>query len=258
MAPVTPTRSGASLAPFSEPAPPLPSGSRTPAVSEAAHRQHIPSLPHPSRSGPSAQQIFLRPGFRRESVGSRTGNDSFRTARSHSGRSSIAGSARSRSHPDDERESIAASHHEGNRPSYWPSLFGNRTQHQRTTGRPNQFHRASLRIDSARSDRRADAKATPLGRNQNQSTQAPKASKTAHNALRGFMPSAKAVWYVVDTMAYATIGLTAGVAMVGLFPFINVAAIPVAMAGGACAAAAYFGASKYLRHGVFGDKISSS
>lgn len=256
MAPVTSTRSGATLVPLHEPTPQISSGSHSPAASEAGQPQHTPHLPRHRPIGSSAQRIFSRPGFTRpESVRS---EESFRTARSHRSGSSAAGSARSRTQSDGERASIATSNHEGNRPSFWSALFGKPAQHQRTARRPGEADRAYLRSGSARSDRRANAEATQLRRNQGQSAQIGNASKTAHHSLRGFLPPAKAVWHAADIMTYATIGVATGVVMIGLFPFINVAAVPVAMAGGACAAVVYAGASRYLRNMVLGGKNSSS
>lgn len=256
MAPVIPIRSGASLAPLTEPAPQVSSGSHSAAASEAGQPQHTPLLPRHRPIGSSAQRIFSRPGFTRSA--SVRSEESFRTANSHRSGSSAAGSARSRSQSDGEQGSIAASNHEGKRPSLWSALFGKPAQHQRTARRPGESDRASLRSGSARSDRRANAEATQLRRNQGPSAQIGNASKTTHHALQGFLPPAKAVWHAADIMTYATIGLATGVVMIGLFPVLNVGAVPVAMAGGACAAVLYAGASRYLRNMVLGSKNSSS
>lgn len=199
----------------------------------------------------------MRPGSTRtesvrsgRSVGTSRTAGRIRTVESGSSSGSTA-SARSSRRTGRDWESMAGgtSIHEDNRRSFLSALFGEPSKSRRTARRPS----ASDRSGSVRSKPIPALVEKRLDRKQRWTTRDRKASHTTQYGKKNRLSPAKLAWYAADALAYGVIGAATVSAMMGLLVIYGFDGILIAMAGGAGAAAAWYGMSKYLRRRILGS-----
>lgn len=261
MARIIPIRSHSAAPPLE--APPSKSiRSRAASVSDASRQPQTPSPPRLRLKGSSAERFIMRPGSTRtesvrsgRSVGTSRTAGSIRTVESGSSSSGSTASARSSRRTGRDWESMAGgtSMHEGNRRSFLSALFGEPRKSRRTARRPSASDRYSVRSGSVRSKPSRALVEKRLDRKQRRTTRDRKASHTTQYGKKNRLSPAKLTWYAVDALAYGVIGAATGSAIMGLLVIYSFEGIPIAMAVGAGAAAAWYGMSKYLRRRILGS-----
>lgn len=263
MAPIIPIRShSAALSPEAPPS--KSTRSRAASVSDVPQQPQTPSPPSPRLKASSAERFLVRPGSTRtesgrsgRSVGTSRTAGSIRTVESGSSSrsSSSTASARSSMRTGRDWESMAGgtSMHEGNRRSFLSALFGEPRKSRRTARRPSASDRYSVRSGSVRSKPSRALVEKRLDRKQRRTTRDRKASHTTQYGKKNRLSPAKLTWYAVDALAYGVIGAATGSAIMGLLVIYSFEGIPIAMAVGAGAAAAWYGMSKYLRRRILGS-----